>query len=307
MIYLIFLQMMKAKSIIKSMRLRTLPLSLSGIVLGILLASDTFSIEPLKVVFLVLTTVLLQILSNLSNELGDAINGVDTKKRKGAHYSIMDGDMTVDQMRGLILIVVLACCVSGVLMIWQCLGNLMRPVSLLFVALGACAIAAAMRYTLGRKPYGYRGLGDIFVFIFFGLVTVCGAYYLLTESIPEASILLPASSIGCLSVAVLNVNNIRDMKTDAGKRRTTALRLGEKGARIYQTCLIAAAWILMAVFFILSKAKPAAAIFVLTMPFFVFHLRGVWTKKGKELDPMLPLLVTGTFFFALLSGIAVTL
>ena len=106
---------------------------------------------------------------------------------------------------------------------------------------------------------------------------------------------------------MLNVNNIRDMKTDAGKRITTAIRLGEKRARIYQTCLISAAWILMAVFFILSKAKPAAALFVLTMPFFIIHLKGVWTKSGKALDPMLPILVIGTFFFALLSGIAVTL
>lgn len=298
---------MKAKSIIKSMRLRTLPLSLSGIILGIFLASDTFSIKPLSVVFLILTAVFLQILSNLSNELGDSINGLDTKARKGMHYSIQDGEMTVDQMRTLIAVIILACCASGLLMIWSCFGNLMRPEALLFVALGACAIAAAMRYTLGRNPYGYRGLGDIFVFIFFGLVTVCGAYILLTQSLPEATILLPAASIGCLSVAVLNVNNIRDMKTDAGKRITTAIRLGEKRARIYQTCLISVAWILMAVFFILCKAKPAAALFVLTMPFFIIHLKGVWTKSGKALDPMLPVLVIGTFFFALLSGIAVTL
>ncbi|MBQ1905539.1 MAG: 1,4-dihydroxy-2-naphthoate octaprenyltransferase, partial [Bacteroidales bacterium] len=217
---------MKAQSIIKSMRLRTLPLSLSGIILGFFLASDTFSIKPLSVVFLILTAVFLQILSNLSNELGDSINGLDTKARKGMHYSIQDGEMTVDQMRTLIAVIILACCASGLLMIWSCFGNLMRPEALLFVALGACAIAAAMRYTLGRNPYGYRGLGDIFVFIFFGLVTVCGAYILLTQSLPEATILLPASSIGFLSVAVLNVNNIRDMKTDAGKRITTAIRLG---------------------------------------------------------------------------------
>jgi len=298
---------MKAKTILKSMRLRTLPLSLSGIILGTMLASDTFSIKPLSVVLLMLTTVLLQILSNLSNEMGDAINGVDTKSRKGKRYSIQSGEMTVDGMRTLIAIVVLACCASGLAMIWVCFGNPMRPEALLFVALGICAIAAAMRYTLGRNPYGYRGLGDIFVFIFFGLVTVLGSYYLLTQSIPGAQMLLPAASVGCLSVAVLNVNNIRDMKTDAKKRVTTAIRLGERGARIYQTCLIAAAWVLMAVFFVLIKVKPAGALFVLTMPFFYFHLRGVWTKKDKDLDPMLPLLVAGTFFFSVLSGVAAIL
>ena len=295
---------MKAKSILRSMRLRTLPLSLSGIILGIFLASETFDIKALSVVLLLLTTVLLQILSNLSNELGDAINGVDNKARKGKRYSIQSGEMTVDGMRTLIAIIILACCASGLAMIWSCLGNLMRPASLLFVALGACAIAAAMRYTLGRNPYGYRGLGDIFVFIFFGLVTVCCSYYLLTETIPDPIILLPAASIGCLSVAVLNVNNIRDMKTDAPLRVTTAIRLGPKGARIYHTCLVAAGWLLMAIFFVLIKIKPAGALFVLTMPFFYFHLKGVWTKKDKDLDPMLPLLVMGTFFFALLSGVA---
>ena len=298
---------MKLKDAIRSMRLRTLPLSLSGIVLGVLIASKTSDIKPLSVVFLVLTTVLLQIISNLSNELGDALNGVDTNDRKGMRYSIQEGDITVQDMRRFIPFVVLTCCASGLAMIWFCVGSLTSYVALLFVALGMCAIAAAMRYTLGPRPYGYRGLGDIFVFIFFGLVTVCGAYYLMTMTLPPASILLPASSIGCLSVAVLNVNNIRDMKSDAATRKTVALRLGPKGARIYQTCLIAAGWVLMAIYFLLIKVKPAGGIFVLTMPVFYFHLKGVWTKEDRELDPMLPLLVLGTFFFALLSGIAIIL
>ena len=298
---------MKIKTALKSMRLRTLPLSLSGIVLGILIASKTSDIKPLSVVFLILTTVLLQILSNISNELGDSLNGVDTKDRKGMRYSIQEGKMTVRDMRRLIAYIVLACCASGLAMIWFCVGSLTSYVALIFVALGICAIAAAMRYTLGRRPYGYRGLGDIFVFIFFGLVTVCGAYYLMTMTLPPASILLPASSIGCLSVAVLNVNNIRDMKSDAATRKTVALRLGLRGARIYQTCLIVAAWLLMAVFFLVIKVKPAGGIFVLTMPVFYFHLKGVWTKEDGELDPMLPLLVIGTFFFALLSGIVTIL
>jgi 1,4-dihydroxy-2-naphthoate octaprenyltransferase len=125
--------------------------------------------------------------------------------------------------------------------------------------------------------------------------------------LPPASTLLAASSIGCLSVAVLNVNNIRDMKSDAANRKTVALRLGLKGARIYQTCLIVAAIILMALFFIVNKARPEGALFVMTLPAFVFHLKGVWHYTDRDLDPMLPLLVMGTFFFALLSGIATLL
>ena len=298
---------MKAKGVITSMRLRTLPLSLSGIILGILLASNTCSIKPLAAVLLILTAVCLQILSNLSNELGDALHGEDPALRQGMAYSIQRGDMTVAELRTLVAVFVALSALCGLGMIWAAFGALIGLKQLLFVLLGACAIVAALKYTLGRNPYGYRGLGDIFVFVFFGLVTVCGAYFLMAQTMPPAAVLLAASSIGCLSVAVLNVNNIRDMKSDAATRKTVALRLGLKGARIYQTCLIAAAWLLMAVFFIVTKVKPAGAFFVLTLPAFIFHLRGVWTRTERELDPMLPLLVIGTFFFALLSGAATLL
>ena len=296
---------MKAKSAIKSMRLRTLPLSLSGIIMGVFLAAAENRLRPLAVVLLVLTAVCLQILSNLSNELGDALHGEDPAARQGIAYPTQTGEMTTGELRTLTAVFAAISAVIGLGMIWASFGALVGLKQALFVLLGACAIIAALRYTLGPRPYGYRGLGDIFVFIFFGLVTVCGAYYLMTMSLPPASVLLPASSIGCLSVAVLNVNNIRDMKSDAATRKTVALRLGLKGARIYQTCLIAAGWLLMAAFLIVSKVKPAGAFFVLTMPAFYFHLKGVWTRVDRELDPMLPLLVMGTFLFALLSGIAV--
>ena len=289
------------------MRLRTLPLSLSGIVLGVFLASKVCPLNWFAVTLLILTAVFLQILSNLSNELGDAIHGEDPSQRQGIAYPVQTGEITPDGLRRMVVLFVALSAVSGIGLIWVSFGSLIGPKQALFVLLGACAIVAALRYTLGSRPYGYRGLGDVFVFIFFGLVTVCGAFCLMTMTLPPVSILLPASSIGCLSVAVLNVNNIRDMKSDAATRKTVALRLGLRGARIYQTCLIVAAWIFMAVFFIVSKVKPAGGFFVLTMPVFYFHLKGVWTKTDRELDPMLPLLVIGTFFFALISGIATIL
>ena len=299
--------MMKIKGIVNSMRLRTLPLSLSGIILGIMLASNTCSIKPLSAVLLILTAVCLQVLSNLSNELGDALHGEDPAQRQGMVYSTQKGDMTIAELRSLVTVFVALSAICGLGMIWTAFGSLIGLKQLLFVLLGACAIVAALKYTLGRRPYGYRGLGDIFVFVFFGLVTVCGAYYLMALELPPASILLAASSIGCLSVAGRNVNNIRDMKSDAANRKTVALRLGLKGARIYQTCLIVAAIILMALFFIVNKARPEGALFVMTLPAFVFHLKGVWHYTDRDLDPMLPLLVMGTFFFALLSGIATLL
>ncbi len=286
------------------MRLRTLPLSLSGIILGIFLASDTFSIKPLSVVFLILTAVFLQILSNLSNELGDAINGLDTKARKGVHYSIQDGEMTVDQMRTLIAVIILACCASGLVMIWSCFGNLMRPEALLFVALGACAIAAAMRYTLGRNPYGYRAKGDIYVFLFFGLVSVMGAYFVCTQGLGlHWKLLLPAAGVGFFSVGVLNVNNTRDAKTDAVNRVTVAIKLGPKKARIYQTVLIGLGWACMTAYCLLCWPSWWHWVWVITLPLYIKHLKGIWTLEDEKLDPMLPLLVISTFALCLLMGL----
>ena len=293
---------MQIRSILKSMRLRTLPLSLSGIILGVFLAAADYRIQASTVVFLILTTVCLQILSNLSNELGDTLHGVDTDERQGIHYSIQDGEMTVSQMKGLIGCFAGLSCVFGLLMIHAAFGSLLAPLSLVFICLGAAAIWAAMHYTLGKNPYGYRGLGDLFVFLFFGIVTVCGGYFLCAREIPTPLLLLPASAIGCFSVAVLNVNNIRDMKTDAATRTTVAIRLGPKRARIYQTFLICCGWACMTAFCLLRFFSPWHYLYVLTLPLFAKHLHGVWTRQDRALDPMLPLLVISTFLFALLAG-----
>ena len=285
------------------MRLRTLPLSLSGIVLGVFLAAADYRIDALTVIFLALTTVCLQILSNLSNELGDTLHGTDTADRQGIHYSIQDGDMTVPQMKRLIGVVVALCCVFGLLMIKFSFGKIFDWHPMTFVVLGAAAIWAAMHYTLGDNPYGYRGLGDLFVFLFFGIATVCGGYFLCAHEFPSWILLLPATAIGCFSVAVLNVNNIRDMKTDAATRVTVAMKLGGRSARIYQTALIALGWAAMLAYCALRIYSIWHYLFVLTLPLFVLHLRGVWTRDGRALDPMLPLLVMSSFLFSLLAGL----
>lgn len=285
------------------MRLRTLPLSLSGIVMGVFLAAADYRIDAWTVVFLALTTVCLQILSNLSNELGDTLHGTDTSDRQGIHYSIQDGEMTVPEMKRLIAVVVAFCCVFGLLMIKFSFGKVFSTVGLTFVVLGAAAIWAAMHYTLGKNPYGYRGLGDLFVFMFFGIATVCGGYFLCAHEIPSWILLLPATAIGCFSVAVLNVNNIRDMKTDVATRVTVAMKLGGRRARVYQTALIALGWAAMLAYCALRFFSIWHYLFVLTLPLFVLHLRGVWTREGRALDPMLPLLVLSSFLFSLLAGI----
>ena len=285
------------------MRLRTLPLSLAGITLGVFLAAADYRIDALTVVFLALTTVCLQILSNLSNELGDTLNGTDTDEREGIHYSLQDGEMTVQEMKLLVRVMAVLSCIFGLLMIYFSFGTLFAFTPLTFILLGAAAVWAAMHYTLGRNPYGYRGLGDFFVFMFFGIATVCGGYYLCTHEFPSWIILLPATSIGCFSVGVLNVNNIRDMRTDAATRVTVAIKLGGRGARIYQTVLIVLGWAAMFVYCSMRFFSIWHYLFVLTLPLFVKHLCGVWKREGRALDPMLPLLVKSSFLFALLAGI----
>ena len=293
---------MTLKACLRSMRLRTLPLSLAGIVLGELLAAKICDYDVLTVVLLALTTVCLQILSNLSNELGDTLSGTDRSDRQGIHYSIQDGEMTVPEMKRLIGCFAVLSCLVGFAMVWRAFGTVLSPLPAAFLALGAAAVWAAMHYTLGKHPYGYRGLGDVFVFIFFGLATVCGGYFL-TCLAWDWSILLPASAIGCFSVAVLNVNNIRDMKSDAETRTTVALKLGLRRARIYQTVLIAAGWVLMTVYAVQNAQGWVSFMYVVSLPGFLTHLRGVWTREDRALDPMLPLLVVSTFTFALFAGI----
>lgn len=290
-------------ALIKSMRLRTLPLSLSGVVLGSMLAASCHDVNAWTILFLVLTAVSLQVLSNLSNELGDTLSGTDGDGRQGVIYSIQSGEMSINEMKRAIGVTVLVCCIFGLLMIRSAFGTFFSISAILFIALGAAAILAAIKYTLGRKPYGYIGLGDISVFIFFGLATVLGSYYIVAGEMPTLSYLLPAVSTGCFCVGVLNVNNIRDIKTDAKTRKTVAISLGARKAKIYQTILIACGWISMTAFCLSFAFNIRHFLFVLTLPLFIFHLVGVWHKTDRELDPMLPLLVMSTFAFNLLVGL----
>lgn len=293
---------MTLKACIKSMRLRTLPLSLAGVILGVTLAADNTDVSPWTAALIFLTTVCLQILSNLSNELGDTLSGTDSADRQGPKYALGSGDMTIGDIKKLILMFIGLCVISGLAMIQVSFGSLFKTESICLEALGAAAIVGAMKYTLGKNPYGYKGLGDVFVFIFFGLVSVLGGYYVGARELPPLIMLLPASAIGCFSVGVLNVNNIRDMKTDAVNRVTVAIKLGMKGARIYQTILVTLGWALILVFCAVYDFAPGHYIFIITLPLYIKHLQGVWTRSERALDPMLPMLVISTFFLSILAG-----
>ena len=284
------------------MRLRTLLLSTGGVILGILLATADYKVDVWVAVLIVLTTVCLQILSNLSNELGDVLHGTDTADRKGPQYGLNSGVLTIGEMKGLIAAFVVLCMISGTAMTVLSFGTLWDLTPILVLLMGAAAIMGAMKYTLGRNPYGYRGLGDVYVFLFFGLVAVLGGYFVACHTL-FWRLLLPGAAIGCFSVGVLNVNNIRDMETDAANRVTVAIRLGERNAKIYQTILIVLGWILMLAYCQLRMFSWWHYLFVLTLPLYVLHLSGVWKRTGKALDPMLPLLVISTFLFCLLAGV----
>ena len=281
--------MSKFSSYVKSMRLRTLPLSLAGVCLGIMLAAADYS-------------VCLQILSNVSNELGDTLSGVDGSGREGPQYSLGEGGLTVKEVKRFVVVMAVACVLSGLLMLQASFGTLFALEPICLIVLGAAAIGAAIKYTLGKNPYGYRGLGDMSVFIFFGIVSVLGAYFVMSHAFPYWIMLLPAVAIGCFSVAVLNVNNIRDIDSDAGLRVTTPMRIGVKRAKIYQTVLIVSGWLCLVAFNLLRFPDVWHWLYFITLPLFVAHLHGVWTRSGKALDPMLPLLVISTFLLSLLMG-----
>lgn len=295
--------MNKFQASVRSMRLRTLPLSLGGVLLGILLAVADYRVRPGVALLILLTTVLLQILSNLSNELGDVLRGTDTAARQGPRYGLNGGVLSISDMKRLILFTGIACVLSGTAMTWLSFGTLFALTPLLVLMLGAAAILGATRYTLGRNPYGYRGLGDLYVFLFFGIVAVLGAYFVAAHTLPTGLLILPAAAIGCFSVGVLNVNNIRDMRTDAATRTTVALRLGERRAKLYQALLILLGWGLMTAYCLCRIFDPWHYLYFLTLPLYLLHLRGVRTRTGPALDPMLPLLVMATFLFSALAGI----
>lgn len=296
--------MSKLPFIISSMRLRTLPLSLAGVLMGIFLAAGDGPVSVTVIVFTLLTTVGLQILSNLSNELGDFLSGLDRDGRNGPCYSLQVGGLTVREFRITIAITAVCCCVCGLMMVGVSYGWQVGWQPIVLLLLGASAIWAAMRYTLGKNPYGYKGLGDIFVFLFFGLVSVMGGYFVQRHTL-SPWLLLPASAIGLFSIGVLNVNNIRDMASDRGLRKTIPLRIGERPAKIYHTLLITTGWALLVAYNLLQPYTPLQWLCLLTLPLYIFHLYGVWRRSDRQLDPMLPLLVITTFLLSLLNGIPI--
>ena len=282
---------------IQSLRLRTLPLSVSGIILGTGLAWREMGCQPSAVsiqifVLAILTTLSLQILSNLSNELGDALKGTDQEQHGREAYGLQAGKITERQMKGMIWLFLGLCVVFGILLIYSAFGTLFCTQSLGFLLLGAFAIVGAIKYTLGKHSYGYIGLGDLGVFLFFGLLSTVGGYYLQVQNL-TAEIFWCGAAIGLPCVGVLNLNNIRDMQNDrAHGKRTFASLLGERGGRVYQTLLLVGC---LAIFCVYGHWWVLCII-----PVWGWHLWYVWSHTEK-LDKQMPVLMFSTLIVAILA------
>ena len=279
--------MSKLKAYIRSFRLRTLPLSVAGIVLGTLLAAADGEFHAGRFALAVVTVLLLQILSNVANELGDTLRGTDGDERQGMVYSLQSGEITIAAMKRLITWLIALSAVSGVALVATSFSALFSREGVTMLLLGALAIAAALGYTLGRRPYGYMGLGDLFVFLFFGLLSTVGGYFLMCWQV-DWSVSLPAAACGLWSVGVLNINNIRDMESDRKNRITVPILLGERRAKIYQSLLELLPFVLLTVYCLLHEGTWSDYLFWLFLPLYVAHLVGVWRVEGRQLDARLP-------------------
>ena len=237
-----------------AMRLRTLPLALSSILAGIALSMERASVELLPAILIVLTTIFLQILSNFANDYGDFKNGADNTERIGPKRAVQSGVISATQMKNAIILLAVLSLVSGFSLLWLTLGNrglFLEALSLLVIGLGA--IAAAIKYTAGKNPYGYKGWGDFFVFLFFGIVGVGGTTFLLAGNITWSDGLL-ILTVGCLSTAVLNLNNLRDHINDAKTgKKTLVVKWGFEDAKFYHYVLIITALVSAAMFALLMN------------------------------------------------------
>ena len=305
--------MAELKTWIRAARPRTVLLSFSGVLLGGFLSfktgpstlrgpsGTTGSGILLCLLFCALTAILLQVLSNLANDFGDFKKGTDSAKRVGPQREMQSGSITEKEMRKGIAVVSALCLISGTLIFvfaqltWQELA--------VFAALGIGAVLAALLYTLGKRPYGYRGLGDLFCFLFFGWAAVAGTFYLATKTL-DFSVLLPASAMGFLSNAVLNINNMRDYENDqASSKNSLVVRLGLKKAFVYHCLLIVGAFVCLTVYLALKHAPYYTYAFWLLFPLFLKDLLAIKKTKPELLDPFLGRQVKHSFLVVVVYGV----
>ena len=291
---------MKLAYWIKAARLRTLPLAFSCILMGASLAKIcSFEFSIVKLILALLTTLFLQILSNFANDYGDGIKGSD-QFRETNDRMVQSGKISKEEMKkGIILISVLGF-FSGLLLIFFSFPLEDTYKILLFLVLGVLSIVAAIKYTVGRSAYGYHGLGDLFVFIFFGIVGVFGSFYLFTQEINLLAV--PGSLyIGSLSCAVLNLNNMRDIENDIkSKKQTFAVLLGKKKSKIYHYILIITAFISL-IFLLINAGDIIYFLSVLPFLMCLMNMLNVYkNKNAQDLDGELKKVALSCFITCLI-------
>lgn len=299
---------------IEAARLRTLPLSVSGIIVGsmyalanptdnVLTPTDVFNWEIFA--FALLTTLGLQVLSNFANDYGDGVKGTDNEDRIGPKRAIQSGVISPQAMKRALVITSVLTLISAIFLIYVAFGEDNIGYSVFYLILGILAIASAIRYTVGNSAYGYRGYGDLFVFIFFGLVSTLGVNFLYSKQL-DFILILPATAIGLLSVGVLNLNNMRDEASDrkSGKN-TVVVKMGGEKAKKYHYVVITTAMVLVVVFAILSDFRFDQYLFLLAYIPLVKHLITVSKNQDpKLLDPELKKVALSTFLLSVLLSVS---
>jgi|TARA_B110000238_G_scaffold201186_1_gene255806 1,4-dihydroxy-2-naphthoate octaprenyltransferase len=305
---------MDVKSFIKAARLRTLPLSVSGIIVGSYLGTEylnSISASGSRIIvwstpilwLAILTTIGFQVLSNFANDYGDGIKGSD-KNRTGEARMVASGAISPNQMKLAIIVTSVITLIIALVLIYVAFDKDNFGYSILFFALGIASIIAAIKYTVGKSAYGYSGFGDVSVFVFFGLVSVVGSYFMYTKFI-NFEIFLPAISVGLLSTAVLNLNNLRDREEDIkNDKNTLVVKLGTEKAKKYHYFLIITALVSTIIYVFLDFTSVYQLVFLVA---FIPLLKNIKTvahnKVPAELDTELKKVALSTFLFAILLGI----
>ncbi|PVW13563.1 1,4-dihydroxy-2-naphthoate octaprenyltransferase [Marixanthomonas spongiae] len=299
--------MTKLRAWVSAARLRTLPLSISGILTASAVAIAEGYFKLSICVLALITTLGFQILSNFANDYGDGVKGTDNADRVGPMRAMQSGILKEkDLKRGMIITAVLTLLVAT-LLIFEAFGNENFLHSFIFFNLGIAAVIAAVTYTVGKKAYGYRAMGDLFVFLFFGLLGVMGCYFLYSKNLGDL-ILLPAIVIGLLSAAVLNLNNMRDRLADAKvNKNTLAVVLGGTKVKHYHAALIITAFALSLLYFFLKSDEIIEFLpLVAFIPLFLNIVKVYKNESPPLLDPELKKIALSTFLFSVLFLITVS-
>ena len=296
------------KSWIKAARLRTLPLALAGIVMGCGLAWFFGAINWTVCILAVVTAVLIQVFSNFANDYGDSQKGTDNEFRLGPTRTMQSGEISKKEMKAGMFVVGFLSLFFGVWLVYAGAWHVSKTAFFVFIGLGVLALVAAYFYTAGKRSYGYIGLGDLSVFLFFGLLPVIGVFYLNTGYL-ETAVVLPSITMGFFSAGVLNLNNMRDIENDQQSGKITlAVRMGSRNSRIFHASIILWGWIATVIFTIKQLESFWQWIFLVTLPFFLLDLLRIFRiEEASKLDPFLKRLALSTLLFTLLFCIGLVL